>query len=56
MLRGETVVIPLQNGVEAYDELGAALGPEQVLGGMRWNGTVFLRVPAQLIGRGEFFV
>jgi 2-dehydropantoate 2-reductase len=30
----ETVVIPLQNGVEAYDQLAAALGPEHVLEGM----------------------
>jgi len=30
----ETVVVPLQNGVEAYDQLAAALGPEHVLGGM----------------------
>jgi len=30
----ETMVVPLQNGVEAYDQLAAALGPEHVLGGM----------------------
>ena len=30
----ETVVVPLQNGVEAYDQLAAALGPAPVLGGM----------------------
>ena len=38
-----------------------AASPVQVVapGGaqtVRWNGTVFLRGPAQLIGRGEFFV
>ncbi|MGO9212094.1 MAG: 2-dehydropantoate 2-reductase [Terriglobales bacterium] len=30
----ETTVVPLQNGVEAYDQLAAVLGPEHVLGGM----------------------
>ena len=30
----ETVVVPLQNGVEAYDQLAAVLGPEHVLEGM----------------------
>ena len=30
----ETVVVPLQNGVEAYDQLAAVLGPQHVLGGM----------------------
>jgi 2-dehydropantoate 2-reductase len=30
----ETVVVPLQNGVEAYDQLGAVLGSEHVLEGM----------------------
>jgi len=34
MLGPETVVVPFQNGVEAYDQLAAALGPEHVLGGM----------------------
>jgi 2-dehydropantoate 2-reductase len=29
-----TIVLPLQNGVEAYDQLAAALGPEQILGGL----------------------
>lgn len=30
----ETVVVPLQNGVEAYDQLAAVLGPGHVLDGM----------------------
>jgi len=30
----DTVVVPFQNGVEAYDQLAAVLGPEHVLGGM----------------------
>ena len=30
----ETVVVPLQNGVEAYDQLAAVLGSEHVLDGM----------------------
>jgi 2-dehydropantoate 2-reductase len=30
----ETVVVPLQNGVEAYDQLAAVLGSEHVLEGM----------------------
>ncbi len=34
MVGPETIVVPLQNGVEAYDQLAAALGPEHVLGGM----------------------
>jgi 2-dehydropantoate 2-reductase len=34
MVGPETVVIPFQNGVDAYDQLAAALGPEHVLGGM----------------------
>ena len=34
MVGPETVVVPLQNGVEAYDQLAAVLGPEPVLGGM----------------------
>ena len=34
MVGPETVVIPLQNGVEAYDQLAAVLGAEHVLGGM----------------------
>ena len=34
MLAPETMVVPLQNGVEAYDQLSAALDPQHVLGGM----------------------
>lgn len=34
MIGPQTVVVPLQNGVEAYDQLVAVLGPEHVLGGM----------------------
>ncbi len=34
MVGPETVVIPFQNGVEAYDQLAAGLGAEQVLGAM----------------------
>lgn len=34
MIGPETVVVPFQNGVEAYDQLAAALGPEHVLGGL----------------------
>lgn len=34
MVGPETVVVPLQNGVEAYDQLAGVLGPEHVLGGM----------------------
>ena len=30
----ETVVIPLQNGIEAHGQLAEILGPEQVLGGL----------------------
>lgn len=34
MIGPQTVVVPFQNGVEAYDQLVAVLGPEHVLGGM----------------------
>jgi 2-dehydropantoate 2-reductase len=34
MVGPETVVIPFQNGVDAYDQLAAVLGAEHVLGGM----------------------
>jgi 2-dehydropantoate 2-reductase len=34
MIGPETLVIPLQNGVEAYDQLAAVLGSEHVLEGM----------------------
>jgi len=34
MIASETVIVPFQNGVEAYDQLAAALGPEHVLGGL----------------------
>jgi len=34
MLRDDTVILPLQNGVEAADQLVAALGPGRVLGGL----------------------
>ncbi|WP_263351277.1 2-dehydropantoate 2-reductase [Acidicapsa acidisoli] len=34
MIGPETIVVPLQNGVEAYDQLAAVLGSEHVLEGM----------------------
>jgi len=34
MLGSETFVVPLQNGVEAADELAAVVGPQRVLGGL----------------------
>jgi 2-dehydropantoate 2-reductase len=34
LVGGETTVLPFLNGVEAADQLGAALGPERVLGGL----------------------
>ena len=34
LLRPDTVVLPLQNGVEAADQLSAVIGPERVLGGL----------------------
>jgi 2-dehydropantoate 2-reductase len=34
MIGPQTVVVPFQNGVEAYDQLVAVLGPEHILGGM----------------------
>ena len=37
-----TVILPLQNGVDAIDELSAVLGPEQVLGGTTQIGARIL--------------
>ena len=34
LLGSETFVLPLQNGVEAADELAAEVGPERVIGGL----------------------
>ena len=34
LLRSDTFVVPLQNGVEAADELAETVGPERVLGGL----------------------
>jgi 2-dehydropantoate 2-reductase len=34
MLRPDSVVVPLQNGVEAADQLAAVVGPHRVLGGL----------------------
>jgi 2-dehydropantoate 2-reductase len=34
LLGPETVLVPLQNGVEAADDLAAVLGPQRVLGGL----------------------
>ena len=39
-----TFVVPLQNGVEASDQLVAALGPERVLGGL-------CRIIARIVAR-----
>ncbi len=36
LIGDETVVVPLQNGVEAAAQLAAALGPGPVLGGLCW--------------------
>jgi 2-dehydropantoate 2-reductase len=46
LVGGSTFVVPLQNGVEAPDQLAAALGPERVLGGL-------CRVLAYLDGPGH---
>jgi 2-dehydropantoate 2-reductase len=34
MLKKDTIVVPLENGMEAPDELASALGPEHAAGGM----------------------
>lgn len=34
MVGPDTVVLPLQNGVEAYDQIAAVLGPKHVIGGL----------------------
>jgi 2-dehydropantoate 2-reductase len=34
MLRADSFVVPLQNGVEAADQLAAVVGPERVVGGL----------------------
>jgi 2-dehydropantoate 2-reductase len=42
----ETIVVPLQNGVEAPDQLAAALGAEHVLGGL-------CKIISSLVGPGH---
>ncbi len=34
LLRDDSVVVPLENGVEAADQIAAVVGPERVLGGL----------------------
>jgi 2-dehydropantoate 2-reductase len=46
LLRGDTIVLPLQNGVEAADQLAAVVGAERVLGGL-------CRIVAFLSGPGR---
>jgi 2-dehydropantoate 2-reductase len=46
MVGEQTVVLPLQNGVEAPKELAAELGFEHVLGGM-------CRIAAQVVAPGH---
>ncbi|HUL31146.1 MAG TPA: 2-dehydropantoate 2-reductase [Thermodesulfobacteriota bacterium] len=36
VLGPETVIVPLQNGVDAADRIGSLLGMERLLGGMTW--------------------
>lgn len=57
----ETAILPLENGVEAADQLGQVLGPERVLGGM-CRIISFVAAPGMiqhigatpLVGLGEF--
>jgi 2-dehydropantoate 2-reductase len=46
MIGPDTFVVPLQNGVEAPDQLAQVLGPERVLGGL-------CRIIAELVGPGH---
>jgi 2-dehydropantoate 2-reductase len=43
---GDSIVVPLQNGIEAPGQLAALLGPERVAGGL-------CRIVAETIGPGE---
>ncbi len=45
MVGPQTVVIPLQNGVEAYDQLATVVGAERVLGGL-CHVIAFVTAPA----------
>ncbi|MBV9210199.1 MAG: 2-dehydropantoate 2-reductase, partial [Acidobacteria bacterium] len=52
MMTEETFVVPLQNGVEAAEELSAVLGAEHVLGGL--CGTISRVVsPGRILSIGE---
>jgi 2-dehydropantoate 2-reductase len=52
MISAATVVVPLQNGVEAADQLATALGSEHVLGGL--CGTIsWIVSPGQIRSIGE---
>jgi 2-dehydropantoate 2-reductase len=52
MIGPQTVVVPLQNGVEAAAQLGAVLGAERVLGGL--CGTLsFVAGPGRIRSMGE---
>ncbi len=46
LIGADTVVLPLQNGVEATSQLAAKLGPEHVLGGL-------CRIVSYIVGRGH---
>ncbi|MDB4895879.1 MAG: 2-dehydropantoate 2-reductase, partial [Firmicutes bacterium] len=56
----QTMVLPVQNGVDSYDRIGAAVGPERVVGGLcrisvdiPTPGTVRLSSPFREIIFGE---
>jgi 2-dehydropantoate 2-reductase len=60
MVGPQTMVLPLQNGVDSYDRIGAAVGPERVVGGLcrisvdiPTPGTVRLSSPFREIIFGE---
>jgi 2-dehydropantoate 2-reductase len=52
LLGPETFVVPLQNGVEAADQLSGVLGPERVLGGM-CRTLSFLAGPGRIRSVGQ---
>jgi len=42
LIGASTTVLPLQNGVEAHDRIGAVLGPQHMLAGATWLSSAIL--------------
>ena len=61
LVASNTVILPLQNGVDAADRIGAAVGKEHLLGGVTWlsaaieaPGVIGQYSPFRRIILGEF--